>query len=136
MNYRTPMGIFVGFLSWWAALFATGYIAVFTIPGFREAVRPAIYDNNWASISTPMLVGAILLYCILNPLSGWITARITMNSFHAVVTAIPLTLYAITAHWIRLWNVLPDWYNVLVVVMIPPLVYLGGKLALRDHVSV
>jgi len=129
MNYRIPIGITAGLLSWWATLFATGYVAVFTIPGFREAVWPAIYDNNWSTISTHMPVSAIFLYCFTNSLSGWVTVKITKKIFHASGTAIPLVLYAITAHWFRLWNILPNWYNVLVVIMIPPLVYFSGKFA-------
>ncbi len=129
MNYRVAIGIVVGFLSWWVGLFITGYTAVFTIPGLRESVRPAIYDDNWSLLSTPMFIGAIVMYCFLNPFSGWLTALITKNATHALLTAVPLTLYAVTAHWFRLWNILPDWYNILVVVMIPPLVYLGGTLA-------
>jgi|APSaa5957512535_1039671.scaffolds.fasta_scaffold125654_2 hypothetical protein len=126
MSYKIPLGILAGFGCWWAAFFLIGYSAVFINPALLEAVRPAIADNDWSLITTSMFIGAIVMYFFINPLAGWITVFITRNKIHAAITALPLTLYAISAHWFRLWGILPGWYNIMVVLLIPPLVYLGG----------
>jgi hypothetical protein len=43
------------------------------------------------------------------------------------VVASPIFLYAAFQHLYVLWDVMPSWYNVAVVLVIFPLIVLGGR---------
>ena len=122
------MGIVAGFIIWWVALFASGIVFSFLWPAFMEASQVMRENNDYSQLTTPMLSLFIVMYFWVNPIAGWLTVFITKNRNHAWITVIPLFLYAAHAHFYRLWNILPDWYNLAVVILIPPLVYLGGRL--------
>ena len=128
MNIKSISGIVAGVIIWWAAFYMTLAIFVFFWPALIEAGRAAITDNDWSQITTPMLSLLLLMYFWVNPVAGWLTVFITKNRNHAWITAIPLFLYAAFMHLYMLWNNLPDWYNLAVIILIPPLVYLGGRL--------
>lgn len=125
---RDIAGIAAGFIIWWVALYTSFGLFILLWPELLEVGRAAVRDNDWSLITTPMLAMLIVMYFWVNPIAGWLTVFITKNHSHAWITVIPLALYAAFQHWYTLWNVLPDWYNLAVVLLIPPLVYLGGKL--------
>jgi len=128
MTIESVLGIVAGFISWWAAFYGSTAIFAALWPALVEAGRPAIQENDWSHITTPMLLLLITMYLWVNPIAGWVTVRISGNRKLAWITIIPLFSYAAWMHFYTLWGLLPDWYNVMVVVMIPPLVYAGGLL--------
>ncbi len=128
MNFKIVAGIAAGFVSWWLAFYATTAVFAVAWPEMLEAGRPAIRDNDWSHITGSMLSLLLLMYFWVNPIAGWVTVFITKNRKHALITVIPLFAYAAYAHFYNLWNLLPDWYNLAVPILIPPLVYLGGSL--------
>ena len=122
------MGIVAGFIIWWVAFYASLAVFGFFWPALMEAGRPAVENNDYSHFTTTMLSLFIVMYFWVNPIAGWLTVFITKNRNHAWITAIPLFLYAAFMHFYMLWNNLPDWYNLAVVMLMPPLVYLGGRL--------
>ncbi len=128
MNLKTTIGIVAGIIVWWVAFYTSLAVFAFFWPALIEAGRPAIENNDWSQITTAMLSLLIVMYLWVNPIAGWLTVFITKNRNHAWITAIPLFLYAAYAHFYNLWNLLPDWYNLAVPILIPPLVYVGGRL--------
>lgn len=128
LETRTIAGIFAGVIIWWVAFYASTGLFILLWPELLEVGRAAVRDNDWSLVTTPMLVMLIVMYFWVNPIAGWLTVYITRNRSYSWITVVPLTLYAVQAHWFRLWNVLPDWYNLAVVLLIPPLVYAGGML--------
>ncbi|NKB32476.1 MAG: hypothetical protein GKR91_05200 [Pseudomonadales bacterium] len=126
---RFVSGMLAGFVVWWAAFYAIGGIILLIIPGFPEAGRIAVDENDWSHFTTVMLLPLIAMYFVINPLAGWLTVFISKNRHLVWATMAPLFLYAAHSHLIRLWDNLPNWYNVAVVVLIPPLMYLGSRLA-------
>ncbi len=128
MKFRSVIGIIAGAISWWAALIAFSLIASIISPELREMGREVVRNDNYGALTTPVLAMMVFIYLWINPLSGFITVQITKSRTYAGYVAVPLTLYAVHAHWYRLWGILPDWYNLVVVIMIPPLIYLGGSL--------
>ncbi|MFT7470635.1 MAG: hypothetical protein ACI8XU_000527 [Kiritimatiellia bacterium] len=75
-----------------------------------------------------MLLLLLTMYLWVNPIAGSVTVRISGNRKLVWLTVIPLFSYAAWMHFYTLWGLLPDWYNLMVVVMIPPFVYAGGLL--------
>ena len=126
---RSILGILAGFIGWWVAFYASLVIFAAVWPGLLDMGRRALESNDYGQISTPALTLLIVMYFWVNPIAGWLTVLITRNRNDALITAMPLFAYAAFAHYYRLWNNLPDWYNLIVPVLIPPLVYLGGRLA-------
>jgi len=128
MNTKGILAIVAGILSWWVGFFAIGGAFALLVPGFIEASRIAQSENDWSQFTTPLLLCLVAMYFVINPLAGWVTTLIAKNQKYVWGTIILLTLYAAHSHLYRLWDNLANWYNVAVVVLIPPLAYLGSKL--------
>ena len=128
LKTRIILGVIAGFLTWWVTFLAIAGLFVLLIPGYLEAGRLAQDQNDWSQFSNSMLLFMTAMYVVINPITGWVTVFITRNRNCVWATMAPLILYAAHAHLYRLWNILPDWYNLAVVFLIPPLVYLGGRI--------
>ena len=128
MTAKSVLGVLAGFISWWLAFYATTSLFAAAWPALIEAGRPAIEENDWSQLTTPMLLLLLTMYLWVNPIAGWVTVRISGNRKLAWITIVPLFGYAAWMHLYTLWGLLPDWYNLMVVVMIPPFVYAGGLL--------
>lgn len=132
INFRVVGGLAAGITVWWLTFYISLGTFVLLWPEILDAGQAAVRDNDWSLLTTPMLVLFTVMYFWVNPIAGWLTVRITRNLTHTLITAIPLILYAAFQHWYALWGLLPDWYNIIVVLLIPPLVYLGGKMAAQQ----
>jgi len=129
MTMKPLLGVVAGFISWWLVFFATTTLFAAIWPALTEAGRFAVEEDDWSHISTPMLLLLLSMYLWVNPIAGWMTVRISENRKLVWVTILPLFAYAAWMHFYTLWGQLPDWYNLIVPVIIPPLVYAGGLLA-------
>jgi hypothetical protein len=128
MTIKPVLAVFAGFISWWAAFYGSTALFAALWPALIESGRSAIQGNDWSHITTPMLLLLLSMYLWVSPLAGWVTARISENRKLVGITIIPLFAYAAWAHFYNLWGLLPDWYKLIVPVIIPPLVYAGGLL--------
>ncbi|MEX1034175.1 MAG: hypothetical protein WDZ30_12500 [Cellvibrionaceae bacterium] len=128
MNIRAVLGVPAGFVTWWVLFYASTFVFAALWPAFQEAGRPAVESGDFSQLTTGMLSLLVVMYFWVNPLSGLVTVLITRNRKHAWFTAAPIFLFAAYQHFYFLWNNLPDWYNVLVPLLVPPLVFLGGML--------
>jgi hypothetical protein len=128
---RTIAAAIVGLLAWWIAFYASLLAFVFAWPALRQATGPALESNDFSHITTPMWALFLAMYLWVNPIGGWATALMS-NRRHAVwIVAGIMTVYAAFMHYYRLWGVYPDWYNLLVPVLIPPLMHVGVLAAKR-----
>jgi hypothetical protein len=64
----------------------------------------------------------------VNPIAGWATALAGKKVNDVWIVAGLMGLYAAVMHYYVLWDVYPKWYNLLVPISIPPLMYAGAKL--------
>lgn len=128
MKLRIPLGILAGLLIWWVMFYASGTVFMYFWPAMLEAAGPVVENNDFSQFTTPMLLLLIVMYLWVNPIAGWLIVYITKNRDHVWIASVLMLIYAGYIHWFQLWNNLPDWYNVLVPIMIPPLMYLGGRL--------
>ncbi len=133
MKIRTITGIALGFLTWWFAFYVSLAIFTFVWPEFRSAAQPVLENNDYSQFTALMLSVLTGMYFWVNPLAGWVTVKITKNRRHIWFTATPIFLFASFNHLYVLWGNLPGWYNVLVPVLIPPLVFLGGTLITKKQ---
>ncbi|GJM12213.1 MAG: hypothetical protein DHS20C12_06160 [Pseudohongiella sp.] len=134
---RSIAGVAAGFIAWWVAFYSSMGVFAYFWPEILDAGQVAISDNDWSLISTPMLILFTVMYFWINPIAGWLTVAITKNRRDAIITTIPLVLFAAFQHWYTLWNLLPNWYNLVVVILIPPLIFFGGRIAkIEEQTSV
>ncbi|MCG8413938.1 MAG: hypothetical protein MI746_06945 [Pseudomonadales bacterium] len=123
------LGVVAGFISWWGGIFVVGGSIALFIPELLEAGRLAQEENDFSQFTSAMLGPMLAGYLFINPFSAWLTVKISNYRSDVWIVMVPLFLYAIHAHWYRLWGILPDWYNIGVVILIPPLMILGGRIS-------
>lgn len=128
MNTKVIVGVVTGIVSWWAAFLTIAGVIVYSSPEVLEAGRIAQEQNDYSQFSTATLLLLMVMWAFVNPFAGWLTAYITKSQKYVWIAMAPLLIYAIYAHWFRLWDNLANWYNVAVVVVIPPLMYVGSML--------
>ena len=129
MNARAVSGIAAGFAAWWFLFLVESFLIVGFWP-YRDAeVRRAVLElGDYSQLPTAMLAVLLFNYIPIGLVSGWITVSITENRRHPWIVATPTFLYAVFQHLHTLWNSLPAWYNVGVVLIIYPFVVIGGRL--------
>ncbi len=126
MNTRAIVGVVTGIVSWWAAFLAIAGIIVYSNPEILEAGRIAQEQNDYSQFSTTTLLLLMVMWVFVNPFAGWLTTYISRSQKYVWIAMAPLLIYAVYSHWFRLWDNLANWYNVAVVLVIPPLMYAGS----------
>ena len=127
MTWRTAIGVLVGFVLWWFLFFVIGVGIGLAWPDYREAARAMMQEQSFRLFTTPMLLANYLLFAVAGLAAGRITTTFDKSGRAALVTAGLLLLYAGAQHYIRLWNQLPDWYNLTIPIVISAFVWLGGR---------
>ncbi len=132
VNVRTVAGIAIGFVSWWALFLASTFLIVAVWPT-SAALRQVVFEaRDYSSLPTLMLLLFLVMYVPIGLIAGRITAAICRTRFPAWLVATPIFLYAMFQHLHVLWNNLPNWYNLAVVLIIAPFIVLGGRLERRS----
>jgi hypothetical protein len=126
---RTVLAVIAGLATWWVAFYASLAAFVLAWPALREATRPALASGDFSQITTPMWLLFLSMYLWVNPVSGWVATVIAKRHNAAWIVAALMGLYAAYMHYYSLWSVYPSWYNVLVPISIPSLVYVGARCA-------
>jgi len=67
------------------------------------------------------------LFAVAGVVAGRIATVLDRTGRAAIICAVILIVYAGAQHYVRLWNQLPDWYNVTIPVVIAAFVWLGGR---------
>lgn len=101
----------------WPALRATG-------EGFWEQGRYDIFD-------TSMLVTFQFIWLIANCAAGLVTRLISRRQLEVSCIAALLFAYFVYNHLWALWDEMPKWYNVLVVIPVVPMILVGGAIGRR-----
>ena len=125
---RTLLAVIVGLVVWWLAFYASLLAFVLAWPALNEATRPALENGDFSRLTTPMWLLFLTMYLWVNPVAGCATARTGKKGNDVWIVAGLMSLYAAFMHYYVLWNVYPKWYNLLVPISIPPLMYAGARL--------
>ncbi|HEY7841837.1 MAG TPA: hypothetical protein VIC61_09735, partial [Gammaproteobacteria bacterium] len=83
--------------------------------------------------TTPMLCLNLLLFLTIGVATGWLVSAIARNRTAAQVLTLIAFAYMGFNHFYRVWDMLPDWYNVIVPFVIAGSIALGGWF--RKHAS-
>ena len=123
---RTACAVIVGLVTWWIAFWASLTVFVFAWPALYDATKPALARGDVSRFTTPMWLLFLSMYLWVNPVAGWVTVVVARRRHAVGVVAGIMGLYAAWLHYYRLWSIYPDWFNVLVPISIPPLIYVGA----------
>ena len=126
---RTILAVIAGLVVWWIAFYASLAAFVVAWPALYEATKPALANGDFSQLTTPMWLLFLSMYLWVDPLAGGIAAVIGKTRTAMWIVAGLMGLYAAYMHYYMLWDVYPRWYNVLVPISIPPLMYVGARLA-------
>jgi len=125
------LGVVAGWIVW-AVLFNAsvfGFAALW--PEFQAAGRHALDTMDYSQLTNPMLILLLGMYFWVNPATGWLTMVIAKHKIAVWIVGISLFIYFACMHFYVLWNNLPNWYNLVVPLLVLPLVYFGSWLAKR-----
>jgi hypothetical protein len=123
---RAVLGIIVGITIWWGMFLVSSFLIVIIWPTTEE-FRQALFEaGDYSVIPTTMLALFLVMYIPIGFVSGFVTTVIAKTRWQAWVVAAPIFAFAVFQHLFTLWDNLPAWYNVAVVLVIAPFTILGA----------
>lgn len=131
MKLRPVLSVLAGYVTLLVAFWIPAFLLASMWPAMREAARLTMEQGRYDVYDTSMLVAFQFVWAFANAAAGFVTRRIARRQGELWCLAVLLFAYYAYNHWWRLWNVMPDWYNLLLVVLVVPTVLIGGVLARR-----
>lgn len=125
---RSIAGIAAGALIWWTIFFLAVGILYYTWPAYAESFDAYQISNDYNSFTTITISSHLVIFLFCSIAAGWMTSFITKQQRPAWYLATILLAYASYIHLYLLWNILPYWYNLSVVIPVLPLIIIGSKM--------
>lgn len=129
---RIILGAVVGFIVWTVLLFITDAIWAILSPEYvkhQASLQKAILDKTQFDVSTFVMGIATIRSALQSFLTGILAALISKESFKSpLLLGIFLLAFGLFIHSL-IWNNVPIWYHILILLPLIPLTILGGKLA-------
>jgi hypothetical protein len=129
---RIILGAIVGFLVWTAILLFTDFLGIKFSPDWYSKNQMEL--SNAITKNTPYLYDSTLLLllgirsAILTVISAFVAVLVSKEQLKtSILLSILLTAMGIYVHSI-IWNLVPMWYNALILLPLIPLAIFGGKL--------
>jgi hypothetical protein len=120
------VGAFVGGIVIWSALFwMVGIAFGFAWPDYSTAARLFFASQDFSLFTVPMMLTNFVLFAIAGLASGWIVTKVARGRNAGLALAALGLGYGLVEHYYLLWNVLPDWYNLVVPWIMGGSIYVG-----------
>jgi hypothetical protein len=130
---RSVLAVVAGYAVWTVAFWILIFLLALAWPALRDAGVVFFEQGRYDIFATPMLVAFQFMWPIANAAAGLVTRLISRRQLEVWVLAALLFAYF---HLWALWDELPVWYNVVVVIPVVPMVLVGGLLGARLRGSV
>lgn len=128
MRWRAVAGVVAGFVAWWVVFIVIGIGFGLLWPAYREAARPALGEGDFSAFSTAMLLLNFGLFTIVGLLTAWLVWLIGRSRIAVWVVALLYLLLMTFDHYVMVWGRAPDWYNIVVPLVISGSIAIGGLL--------
>ena len=129
MKVRSVIAILAGGLVWMVTFPLLVGLMTTVWPALREAVHAFRNTGRFHVFgSTSMLIGFQVLWLLTNGAAGLVTALISKRKTEVLILMGILVAWFAYNHFWAVWDQLPAWYNVLVVVLVAPMVVVGGTI--------
>lgn len=122
-----PAGYAVWVFAFWTPIVLTSFVW-FTL---SEVGQQFWREQRYDIFPTSTLVFFQLVWLVANGAAGFVAQWVGRSRRLVWIGAALLFAYFAYNHWWALWGVMPDWYNVLVVLPVVPMVWLGSFFAGR-----
>ncbi len=129
MKVRFLLAVVVGCVVWAVASPLLLFLEARAWPDLAVAAQAYFETGSYIAFTTPMLVSFQVMWLIVNAAAGFVTQLVGKRRSAVSTVAIVLVAYFAYNHLWALWDALPTWYNVIVVLLVVPLVLAGGALA-------
>ena len=129
MKVRSVIAILAGGLVWMFTFPLLVGLMTTVWPSLREAVQ--VFKNTGRFNvfgSTSMLIAFQVLWLLTNGTAGLVTALISKRKTEVLILMGILVAWFAYNHFWAEWDQFPVWYNVLVVVLVAPMVVVGGMI--------
>jgi uncharacterized membrane protein (DUF485 family) len=127
MIWRVAGGVVLGLALYWLLFLALGVSFGLVWPDYRDAARVMMQERSFRLFTLPMFLANFVVFAVAGYAAGWLSTRISKTTKSATATTAILLVYAVTEHYILLWNQLPDWYNLTIPLVIAGSFWLGGR---------
>jgi|GEM_PF-3384710 len=128
---RRLLALPAGYAAWVIAFWTPILLASLGWTTLTEVGEQFWQVRRYDIFPTSVLVLFLLVWLFANFAAGFAARWVGRSERLVSIGAALLLLYFAYNHFWALWGVMPDWYNVLVVVPVVPMVLLGSFLARR-----
>src|SRR5690606_36660410 len=118
-----------GFAAWVFAFWTPVFVVSLVWLTLSEVGRQFQQEQRYDIFPTSTLVFFQFAWLLANGAAGFVAQWVGRSQRLVVIGSVLLLAYFVYNHWWALWGVMPDWYNVLVVILVLPAVWFGASLA-------
>ena len=127
---RGALSVVSGAVAWYVSFYAMVMPLILIWPAYAASVQ--VYaDTDVFDFTATMYWIMVVFWLLAGIAGGWVAVLVARRRDAVAVLAALLTAMMAFMHLYYVWDRLPWWYNVLVVLPVAPAVWLGGKLAFK-----
>ena len=128
---RSILALPAGYAAWVFAFWIPIILISLMWATLSEVGQQFWQERRFDIFPTSTLVLFQVVWLLANGAAGFVAQWVGRRQRLVWIGAGLLFAYFAYNHWWALWGVMPDWYNVLVVIPVVPMVMLGSFLARR-----
>jgi hypothetical protein len=129
MKLRSIVAVVAGLLVWAVTFPLLAVLEAQFWPALAEATGTYFETQSYAVFNTAMLASFQVIWPLTNGAAGLVTGLIAKRLAEVWFLCVILFAYFAYNHLWALWDDLPLWYNLLVVVLVAPFILGGGLVA-------
>jgi hypothetical protein len=124
LHMKQALGVITGFILW-SVLWLCLNQALLALGVLSPSMTQPLSDPK---VLLPLLIGSVVISLI----SGYVTAMITgePSTLSAAVLGVLLLLTGVYFQ-MKMWNLIPLWYNLLFLVLLIPMTFAGARVRAR-----
>lgn len=129
---RGILALPAGFATWVFAFWIPVVVASLVWLTLSEVGQQFRQEQRYDIFPTSTLVFFQFIWLLANCAAGFVAQWVGRSQRLVWIGGALLFAYFAYNHWWALWGVMPDWYNVLVVILVMPMVWFGSSLARKS----
>jgi hypothetical protein len=129
MYLRIIGGAILGLALYWLLFVVLGISFGLLWSDYLDAARLMMQEQSFQLFTTPMFLTNCLVFAVGGAVAGWISTLVSKTVKSTFVATAILFIYAGVEHYVLLWGKLPDWYNLVVPIVIAGSFWLGSRVA-------
>jgi hypothetical protein len=129
MKLRPILAVVAGYAAWVVGFWVPNILLALVWPALREVAAIWSEQGRYDVFDTSMLIAFQFTWPIANAAAGFVTRLISRRQLEVWCIAALLFAYFAFNHLYALWDQMPAWYNVIVVIPVVPMVIVGSLAA-------